>query len=93
MGGFGLLKDVHRLDCRDLAAVDSGASGRGGGHRCLLHLEAETETWRMMPLDLMEFGGLTGYLTLTKAVETGAVVLVAHPQDAPPAAAGAGAEV
>jgi len=45
----GLLRDVHRLDCRDLAAVDSGASGRGGGHRCLLHLEAETETWGMMP--------------------------------------------
>jgi hypothetical protein len=39
----------------------------------------------------MEFGGLTRYLTLTKAVETGAVGLVAHPQDAPPAAAGAGA--
>ena len=40
------LSDVHGLDCRDFAAVNCGAPGRGGGYRSLFHL-AEEEAERL----------------------------------------------
>jgi hypothetical protein len=40
------LSDVHRLDCRDSAAVDRSATGRCGGNGSILYL-AKKEVGRM----------------------------------------------